>query len=198
MKIKQYFLSVVLLGFGVTGLADDLKKWVLLPEQSRLKFVFEQAGSDETGRFDSFDAVFWFNPGFGAGVPAEGHFEVSINMASVNTGDDERDQILRSGDMFAVKQSPQAFFRVATIRHIEKNRYLAEAELQIRDRSHKITFPFTLAPETREGGQKAFRMRSTVTIKRLDFGVGQGDWAETTWVSDKVQVEVDVLGLSDK
>ena len=35
-------------------------------------------------------------------------------------------------------------------------------------------------------------LKGTANIKRLDFGVGQGEWKETTWIANEVKVVVDI------
>jgi len=39
-----------------------------------------------------------------------------------------------------------------------------------------------------EGGQKVVYLAGKTTIRRLDFGIGQGDWRSTEWVANEVDV----------
>ena len=63
--------------------------------------------------------------------------------------------------------------------------------MTIRDQTHPVTFPFELNIETCDG-QVCFHLSSEVEILRLQFGVGQGYWANTAEVPNEVQVLVDV------
>ena len=91
-----------------------------------------------------------------------------VDMTSVETGDSERDQILRSADLFDVKRWPEARFKTTSITRREGNRYLAQAELTIRDQTRQIPFPFTLeiSEKTGQEGQAVFRLTAEVPLKR--------------------------------
>ena len=186
------FCIWLLLAWGQTGAEQaQAASWSLLPEVSRLDFQFTQAGSDETGGFRNFQADFRFDPD----RPEQSSIDVTVEMASVDTGDPERDQILKSADLFDVERWPKARFKTISITREEGNRYLARAELTIRDQTRQIPFPFTLEiSENGQGEQRqaVFRLTTEVPLRRLEFGVGKGDWAETTWISDEVLVQVDV------
>ena len=172
--------------------AESAPSWKMLPDSSSLQFVFLQAGSDETGEFQEFEPVFHFDPK----QLENSRFDVTVKMSSVDTGDGERDEILLSGDMFGVSEWPTARFKTKSISHKEGNRYYAEAELTIRDRTRDIPFPFTL--EVNDAGRPVFHLQAEVRLNRLDFGVGRGDWADTTWIKDPVTVKVDVKARRDE
>lgn len=187
---------LLLLTFGQVSAGEaQVASWNLLPEASHLQFQFTQAGSDETGGFGKFQADFKFDPD----KPAQSGFDVTVDMASVDTGDPERDQILKSEDLFAVDQWPEAHFKTTSITHQEGNHYMARAELTIRDQTREIPFPFTL--EISDSGRKGlpvFKLTAEVPLKRLDYGVGKGDWAETTWISNEVLVKVNVQAAQSR
>ncbi|HEX7025941.1 MAG TPA: YceI family protein [Gammaproteobacteria bacterium] len=188
---RFFFGLLLLLSWSQAGAEQtQVATWSLLPEASRLEFQFAQAGSDETGGFRQFQADFRFDPD----RLEQSGIDVIVDMTSVETGDSERDQILRSADLFDVKRWPEARFKTTSITRREGNRYLAQAELTIRDQTRQIPFPFTLeiSEKTGQEGQAVFRLTAEVPLKRLDFGVGKGDWAETTWISNEVLVQVDV------
>ena len=53
--------------------------------------------------------------------------------------------------------------------------------------TQELAFPFTWSRE----GDRA-RLRAQVTLDRLSFGLGTGEWAEADWVGHSVVVDVDV------
>ena len=182
----------------VTGAAmadQPVKLWKWVPDASRLEFVFTQAGSDESGEFKSFNPIFEFDP---ENLEAS-QFDVTVSLASVDTGDGDRDEILRSDDMFAVSKWPQAHFQTTSISYKSGNQYLADATLTIRDQTRPIPFPFTLDISKPDANSPAvFHLKADIQLNRLDFGVGKGDWEETTWISDPVQVRVDVTAAREE
>jgi polyisoprenoid-binding protein YceI len=159
-----------------------LPRYVLDPAKSTLEFTFTQAGAQNKGRFMRFQTLLDFAP---ENLPAS-HLEVTIEMNSLDTGDQERDGALRDSDLFAVKKFPQAHFSAAQILKTATG-YEAVGKLTIRDTSREVHVPFTFRTAT-EAAVSAGYMTGRTTIKRLDYGVGQGDWKATDQVGNDVGV----------
>jgi len=153
-------------------------RW-FVEEGSRLGFIANQAGADFEGRFEEFGAVIEFD----ADSLEESRFLVEVSLNSVATENDERDDILRSPDLFDAGRWPTSVFQASAFEHVGQNLYRAQGELKIRDVSNALTLPFEFTIE--EDGARA-RLEGAVELSRLDYGVGQGEWKDTTWVADKV------------
>jgi polyisoprenoid-binding protein YceI len=162
--------------------APALPHYVLDPAKSTLEFTFTQAGAQNKGRFTRFQTLLDFAPD---NLPAS-HLEVTIEMNSLDTGDQERDDALRDSDLFAVKKFPQAHFSAAQILKTASG-YEAVGKLTIRDASREVHVPFTFRTAT-EAGVSSGYMSGKTMIKRLDYGVGQGDWKATDQVGNDVGV----------
>ena len=89
---------------------------------------------------------------------------------------------------------PTASFKAEKCSLESLNAFVSEGTLTIRDQTHPVSFPFKLDIETVDG-QVAFHMTSEVTIQRLDFGVGQGYWANTATIPNEVMVGIDVYAI---
>jgi polyisoprenoid-binding protein YceI len=149
------------------------------PAQSSLSFEFTQAGAQNKGRFARFDVSLAFDPA----QPAQGHLDVNVEVSSLDTGDKDRDDTLGGAELFNVSKFPRAHFTSAAITRIDATHFEAAGKLTIRDMTRDLRVPFTF---TASGG--AASMTGQVVIKRLDFGVGQGDWKSTEWVGNDVAV----------
>lgn len=160
----------------------ELMTYKLDPAKSSLTFNFVQAGADSKGRFGKLDATLVLSD---ANLPAS-KLEVTVDVASVNTEDKERDDTLRSADLFNVAKFPQAKFVSSSISKTA-NGYEAAGKLTIRDVTRDVRIPFTFQTAS-EGGRPAATMAGKFTIKRLDYGVGQGEWKSTEWVANDVTV----------
>ena len=90
---------------GADTAAAASPRYVLDPAKSTLEFTFLQAGAHNKGRFTRFPLSFDFSP-----ASAAGRLEVTVEMGSLDTGDHERDDTLRSADLFNVAKFPQAHF----------------------------------------------------------------------------------------
>lgn len=150
---------------------------------STLTFATKYQGEVFTGRFPSFATRLSFDPKALAGAK----LDVAIALASAATGDRERDDTLRGADFFDVARFPQARYVATKFRALGGNRYAADGRLTLRGVSRPVTLTFTWTPGA------APVLVGQATVKRLDFGVGGGDWADTGIIPDEVAVSTKVV-----
>jgi polyisoprenoid-binding protein YceI len=110
-----------------------------------------------------------------------------VDVAALNTDDKERDDTLREADLFDVAKFPQARFAATQISKTAGGAYAAAGSLTLRGVTRTVQVPFTLKSASEQGRQVLYMVGKTV-IRRLDFGVGQGDWKSTEWVGNEVTV----------
>ena len=177
-------LSALLLAALPAGAADapGVTHYVLDPAKSTLEFAFVQAGAQNKGQFKRFTVTMDFS----ADNLAASHLDVTIDMNSLDSGDQERDQTLRDTDLFAVKKFAQARFSAGQIVKTASG-YEAVGKLTIRDVTRDARVPFSFRT-VQEGGAATGYMSGKTSVKRLDYGVGQGDWKATDQVSNEVGV----------
>jgi polyisoprenoid-binding protein YceI len=147
-----------------------------------LGFEAVQAGARFAGRFTQFMARVDFDPT----APAACRFEVTIDTASADTGESQRDELLKGEDFFWSQRYPSAVYRGAGCRRAEPG-FALDGELTLRGVTRPVTLVFSPS-----GAGAGRRLAGTATIERLDFGVGQGEWAATEWVGGEVTVRFDV------
>lgn len=157
-------------------------RYTLDPTKSTLEFQFVQAGARNHGKFGKFPVTLDFSPE----ALAASRLDVVVEMNSLDTGDNDRDDVLRGSDLFDVGRYPQARFTSTQITKTA-NGYDAAGKLTIRgvSRDQHVSFTFRA---TQEQGSTPGYLTGTTTIKRLDFGIGQGDWKSTEWVGNDVTV----------
>ncbi len=156
--------------------------WTADPASSTLEFQFVQAGAKTTGRFARFTADIDFSPA----NPAAGKFDVAIDMASADTRDKERDDTLRMPDLFDIAKFPRATY-VASQFVAKGAAFEGKGKLTLRGIALDVPVTFTFAIP--DAGKPVAQLKGTATVKRLLFGVGQGEWKSTEWISDDVQVQ---------
>ena len=165
-------------------------RYVLDPTRSTLEFRFRQAGATATGRFTRYRVTLEW-PGT-VTSPGNAKLEVEIDTASLDTADADRDGTLRGADLFAVERFPQARFTARELVPTAPSGILmARGLLQIRDRSRALAVPLNVRFAT-ESGRRVAYLRGEAPLKRLEFGVGQGEWQSTQWVDDEVVVHWDL------
>lgn len=181
-RIHHRFATRLVLGCAV-GLAAMVAlaaaQWSLQPKESKLTFVGEQAGAKFEGGFDKFSADIRFDPK----DLAASRFDVKIDTASVNTQDGERDQTIKSADLFDVKRFPSAQYVADKFTDKGGNKYSATGKLTLRNVTKDVPIDFTF--ESKDG---AAWLKGAAKLKRLDFGVGQGEWKDTSTVGNDVEV----------
>ncbi len=157
-------------------------RYTLDPAKNTLEYQFVQAGAQNKGQFSRYAVTLDFSPD---NLPAS-KLDVVIEMASAQTGDKERDDTLKGSDMFAVAKFPQAHFTSTQITKTA-NGFDAVGKLTLRGVSKDIHVPFSFRTADEQGKQVGYLLGRT-SVKRLDFGVGQGDWKSTEWVGNEVSV----------
>jgi polyisoprenoid-binding protein YceI len=176
---------LVAVGLGVASAmaaTPGVVHYVLDQSRSTLEYTFTQAGAQNKGRFTRFPVTFDFSPdNLGAS-----RLDVTVDIGSLDTGDQERNDTLRSDDLFAVAKFPQAHFTATQLVKTAAG-FEAVGKLTIRNMTHDMRVPFTFRTATENGAAVGY-MSGKTTLRRLDYGVGQGDWKATDQVGNDVGV----------
>lgn len=178
MSARVLIAALALLAAGAAG----AKSWQGDAGAGPLLFDAIQADAKFTGRFKDYSLRFDFDPA----KPAGGRLDVTVALASTDTQDAERDEILKGAEFFWTERHPQAKFHATRFRR-EGKRWRADGELTLRGVTKPAAVLFTVA----EQGQ-TLRMEGDARIRRLPFGVGQGEWQSTEWIGDEVVVRFDL------
>jgi polyisoprenoid-binding protein YceI len=155
--------------------------WDIDPVHSDIQFSVRHMGVGKSrGRFGSFQGEI-----VTAANPLESAVTATIDTASIDTRNTDRDAHLRSSDFLDVEQFPTATFRSTGIRQDGEN-YRIDGEFTL----HGVTKAVTLEAELggfAEGG--LLGLSASVVFNRTDFGVGPASGA---MVGDKITITLDV------
>jgi polyisoprenoid-binding protein YceI len=176
--MRRFALPLLLLASLSVHAAD----YVALPG-STLGFSGIYQGEGFDGRFARFTPQIRFDPA----KLATSRFDVRIDLASANTNNEERDDVLLGSEFFDTPKHPQARFVATRFRALGGNRYAADGTLSLHGTSKPVTLSFTWTP-----GAKPLLVGET-RLKRLDFGVGTGDWEDTELIPNEVRVRTRLL-----
>ncbi len=174
----------------VSSLSAHAATWVLEPTDSTVLFKYSYSGTPYEGKFENVEAVFEIDPM----SPGTCNFSVTIPINDINVGDEETLSYLLDVELFDVDQFPTAVFKADTCRLESLNSFVADGTLTIRDQTHPLSFPFNLDVGTSEGKMR-FHLTSEVVVQRLNFGVGQGYFANTSAIPNDVTIAVDVYAV---
>ncbi|HLG19202.1 MAG TPA: YceI family protein [Bdellovibrionota bacterium] len=150
------------------------------------------------GNFQKFSGKFEFEPG----KPAKWKAEATIDVASINTNVEKRDQHLRSKDFFDVENKEHLDYAtmkfVSTkVTEVKENKAKLHGNLSI----HGITKPVVLdldigGEATDPWGNKKAAFSAATTINRKDFGLTWNQTLEAggVLVGDDVEITLEVEG----
>jgi polyisoprenoid-binding protein YceI len=99
--------------------------------------------------------------------------EVKIDVSSITTNTDQRDNHLRSADFFEAEKYPYAIFKVTAIEKVDGDEYKVRGDLTIKDTTKPITLDATLDGRVADpfGGKERIGVTATGQINRKDYGL---------------------------
>ena len=170
------FAFVLAAGVAAAGLASAQQ---VVPAQSSIAFTSKQMGVPVDGKFAKWTAVIAFDP-----KKAEtGKVNFTIDTGSATFGVKETDSEMPKPAWFSVVKFPTATFVSSAIKAKGAGKFDVTGKLTVKGTTKDVVVPIALAqagPTTTATG--AF------SIKRTDFKIGEGEWADTSTVADDVQV----------
>lgn len=170
--------------------------WTLDPTHTEIGFsVRHMMVSKVRGKFDKFAGTITT-----AANLLDSHAEAEIDLASINTGNDQRDEHLRSSDFFDTENHVKMTFRSTGIRP-DGDDFLVDGELTIRGITKAITLHVELGGISPDpwGGTR-LGLTATGEINRHDFGVTWNGAIEGggVVVGDKVTLTIEAEATLDK
>lgn len=168
------------------SITDNAMLWNIDYPNSAINIEFSQYGAPVSARFQKFDGRIVFDPE----NLAQSSALINIDVASLKTGSDDRDMQAQGADWFAVNEYPTAVFTSEAFTHQGGNNYSVRGTLKLRDVSLPLIMPFTLDIIEGDSGESYAEMRADISLMRLDFGVGQGQWSSTEAIDDEVKVSI--------
>ncbi|MBI5162023.1 MAG: polyisoprenoid-binding protein [Micrococcales bacterium] len=164
--------------------------WTLDPTHSELSFTVRHlAISKVRGVFRSFDVTVTTPED-----PAQISVEASVDVASVDTNQEARDNHLRTSDFFLVEEHPTMTFRSTGIR-LDGEEFELEGHLTLRGVTKPVTLKGELGGVVTDGwGQTKAGVSATTKINRHDFGVSWNQALEAGGLTlgDEVKIALDI------
>ena len=162
--------------------AAGLPHYVQAAGAGSLTFAFMQAGAENQGEFKQFATQLVYDEK----NLAASSLKVTVQTGSFDTQDKDRNDTLAGPELLDPKKFPTAQFVANTFtkgpRGIE-----AVGKLTLHGVTKDLRLPLTVST-TASGAE----ISGATTIKRLDYGIGQGDWKTTEWVGDEVKLQYKV------
>jgi polyisoprenoid-binding protein YceI len=170
--------------------ARAAETWTVQKDASRIGFTALQRGQPVEGSFKAFKAEIVFDED----ELAASRVDVEIDAASIDTGHEDRDATLRGSSFFDVEEWPTARFESDELVQKGGDSYEAKGRLTMRDVTKEVTLPFelTIKDHPEEQGLLLAEADGEISISRLEFGIGQGEFASTSTVADEVVIRIEI------
>jgi polyisoprenoid-binding protein YceI len=181
--MKHDLTLLALLAALAAPVANAVEYRTVLPQQSAISFEFRQMGVPVKGGFKRFTTQMVFDPA----RPEAASAQIEVDLASIDTGSPEADEESAGKLWFNRSAYPKAMFISRQVRALGNNRFEMLGTLTLKGRSREISVPVTYTP-----GKNAAVFDGSFILKRLDFGVGEGMWADVATVANEVQVRFKV------
>ncbi|MFH2091494.1 MAG: YceI family protein [Pseudomonadota bacterium] len=195
--MKNRLMITMLILFAVFAGNVQATQWKLDPPHSSIQFDINHIFAVVSGQFTEFEADVVFDPQY----LGKARFDFSVNVKSVNTLNNKRDNHLRSKDFFDADKFLVMTFKSSRITHVKDNQYALEGMMTIKDVQRPAMMEFTFyGPRVHPLDTKSLvaGFETSFKLNRLDFHVGDGKFYKMGVVDDMVNIRISVEGLTDK
>ena len=168
--------------------------WALDPVHSQVRFgVRHMMISTVKGSFQELDGTIHLNDD----AFNDSAVEVTIDAASIDTGNEDRDGHLKSGDFLVVEEHPELTFRSTSVEGTPED-FRIHGELTIRGTTREVTLQGEeLGRGTDPWGNPRVGFEASTSISRKDFGLTWNQTLETggVLVGDEVKISIEVQAI---
>ena len=152
--------------------------------KSKITFTSKLMGSKLSGSFGKFSGKVSFNPD----EPDKSKANLVIELASFNAGGEELQEEARGKDWFNTKAFPVANFVSDSVKVISPNNLEIRGSLTMKGK----TLPVLITAKYQVQGKQAL-FDASFQLQRLDYGLGSGNWSDTSAVANEVPVNVHLV-----
>ncbi len=172
-------LAVALAGAAIQPAWAQPKPATVQAAGSEIGFTTRQMGVPVEGTFGRFNARITLD----LKQPQAGNVALEIETGSARFGSAELDAEVPKPTWLNVAAFPRASFQSSTIKPTGPGRFEVTGKLAIKGSTRDLVVPVLISP-----GVTHSTATGSFTIKRLDFKVGEGEWADTSMLANDVQV----------
>lgn len=190
------FLAILLLFLPALSLATgtNAPHWKLVPGKSIIAWEANYGGQLIKGEFRDFTSDIVFDPAH----LEESSIKIVIDTAKIESTESNAKSMLPGKEWLDVAEYPTALFETENIKAAEANEmatsYNAAANTTIRGKTIQTILPFTIQFSA---DQKSATVIGETVLKRLDFGLGTGEWANPSIIANEVKIRFHVEAVAE-
>lgn len=165
MRVIRNFLiaAIVAAPLAAQTAAPAVETWTVDRVHSSATFKVRHIVANVTGQFRDLNGTIKVN----RANPAASSVEFTIQAASIDTGNENRDKHLRSADFFDVEKFPTITFKSTAVKQKSPTEFEVTGDFTMHGVTKRITLPVThLGFGAKKGG---FEVETT--LNRKDYGI---------------------------
>jgi polyisoprenoid-binding protein YceI len=176
--LRPFVPSLAMLLLATSGAAAQ----GVLIDRSEIRFVSKQMGVSVEGRFRKWKASVDWRPD----DLARSRADFEIDLASIDLASEESEAEVRRPGWFDTAKFPRASFQSSAMKDLGGGRYEIAGNLTLKGTTRPVVIPVQLRRDA-AGNSVA---EGQFAVKRLEYNVGEGQWADPSVVADDVLVRV--------
>ena len=167
-------------------------KWTVDPTHSAIDFsVKHMMIAKVKGSFNKFEANILANPA----DLTTAEIDFTVDLASIDTRNEDRDNHLRSADFFDVENNPTLTFKSTTIKKTDDDEYAVTGDVTLNGVTKEETFDITFEGQGKDpwGNEKA-GFSGKGKVKRSDYGLTYNAALETggVLIGDQITITIEI------
>ncbi len=186
--IKRFAIVLALALASTSVFAAD--SYAVDPVHSNVAFTIRHLVSKVTGKFDDFSGTVNVDPK----KLATSSVDFAIKVASIDTGNGDRDKHLKSGDFFDAEKYPEITFKSSSVKAAGKDKYSVAGTLTMHGVSKLVVLPVQFGGfgKDMQGNEKAGFELST-KLDRKEYGINWNKAVDNgTLLGDEVAVSINL------
>lgn len=176
-------IAALAAGVGFSANADAAAE----SASSTVTAVFKQMNVPVEGRFNKFSADVRFDPANVGAASAK----IDVDVASFDIGAPEYNKEVAGDEWFDAAHFPHATFVSTQIKAGANGAYSVAGKLTIKGKTTDVVVPVQFH---KDGANEVFD--GALPIKRLTYGIGTGEWKDTSVVADDVQIKFHIVAAA--
>lgn len=195
MQFKRILSLLTIMGFFIASQAFSAEKYNIDTSHSEVEFsVKHMVISTVKGNFNDFSGTIMYDEE----NPANSSVDVTIQAASIDTDNTDRDNHLRNEDFFYVEEYPEITFKSTNVQKTDDG-YIMTGDLTMRGVTKQVDIPFTITGKVVDPwGNIRIGAEGSLSVDRQEYGIS---WSKTMdagglVVSDKVGIELHIEAIA--
>ena len=180
-----------------TATDTAIQTYQIDPAHSEATFTVRHLITKVRGRFSDFAGTIAFD----AANPTNSSVRLTIQAASIDTNQKDRDTHLRSADFFETETYPTITFTSTAITADGGDAYRVTGQFTVRDVTREITLPVTFLGTARDPwGNDRLAFEAEYALNRKDYGLTWNAALETGGflVGDEVKISLSIQAVPAK